>query len=77
MRSRTCQRTVVLLAVLLSVQGGASALADGKDPRPQPAPPGQSGTVDPLSPFAQGAATFAEMASPFVNAASDVMFPQG
>ncbi|MEU2559583.1 hypothetical protein ABZ626_09650 [Streptomyces longispororuber] len=100
MRFRTCQRTVVLLAALLAVQGGASAVADGKDPgrKPDrhtpsgpytppnphthpgphtpPGPPGRSGSIDPLSPFTQGASTFARMAAPFTNAASEVMFPR-
>ncbi|MFJ8079041.1 hypothetical protein ACIQ6Y_00235 [Streptomyces sp. NPDC096205] len=79
---RTCRRAVVLLTVVLAVQGGSSALADTKDPRPRPAPQapsrphGQSGSINPLTPFAQGAAQFAEMTAPFVNAASDMIFPR-
>ncbi|MFI9155273.1 hypothetical protein [Streptomyces sp. NPDC053367] len=80
---RTCRRAVVLLTVVLAVQGGSSALADTRDPRPRPAPQapsaprGQSGTLDPLTPFAQDAARFAEMTTPFVDAAGDVFFPRG
>jgi hypothetical protein len=84
MRLRTCRRAVVLLTVLLAVQGGSSAVADTRDPRPRPRPApqapsdprGQSGSIDPLTPFAQGAARFAEMTAPFVNAAGDVFFPR-
>jgi hypothetical protein len=83
MRLHTCRRALVLLTVLFAVQGGATALADTHDPRPRPAPHapsdprGQSGSIDPLTPFAQGAASFAQMTAPFVNAASDVFFPRG
>ncbi|CAL9339922.1 hypothetical protein [Streptomyces sp. enrichment culture] len=82
MRLSTYRRAAVLLTVLLAVQGGASAVADTKDPRPRPAAPsdprgGHSGSIDPLTPFAQGAARFAQMTAPFVNAASDVFFPRG
>ncbi|MGW7082618.1 hypothetical protein ACWGH2_03840 [Streptomyces sp. NPDC054871] len=70
MRSRTFQRAVVLLVAVAALQGGASAVA--ADPKPG----GKSASVDPLKPLAQGASAFASMAAPFVNAASDVMFPR-
>lgn len=90
MRLHTYRRAAVLLTVLLAVQGGASAVADTQDPRPRPRPAaphaqsapsdprgGHSGSINPLTPFAQGAARFAEMTAPFVNAASDAFFPRG
>ncbi|MEU8956009.1 hypothetical protein AB0C93_17090 [Streptomyces sp. NPDC048518] len=75
MRSRTCTRAAVLLVALLAVQGGASAVADGgKPPAPRPAP--QPAAANPLAPFEKGAAAFVGMAAPFVDAASDAMFPR-
>jgi hypothetical protein len=76
MRFRTFQRTAALL-VILALPSGATAVADTKDPHPQgsshqPAP----AATDPLAPFSQGASALAGMAAPFVNAASDVMFPR-
>jgi hypothetical protein len=78
MRFRTFQRAAVLL-VLLALPSSATAVADTKDPHPQgsshqsaPAP----APADPLAPFSQGASALAGMAAPFVNAASDVMFPR-
>ncbi|MFI0242195.1 hypothetical protein [Streptomyces sp. NPDC016845] len=76
MRIRTLQRAAVLLVALVAVQGGASALADGKSPKPPAGPTVQSGRVDPLAPFSQSASALAKVAAPFVNAASDVMFPR-
>ncbi|MGW7065431.1 hypothetical protein ACWGII_04305 [Streptomyces sp. NPDC054855] len=67
---RVYQRAVVVLLVLTALQGGASATADGQKPG------GKSASVDPLKPFSQGASALAGMAAPFVNAASDVMFPR-
>ncbi|MDI3423933.1 hypothetical protein [Streptomyces luteolus] len=76
MRFRTCQRAAVLLLILTALQSGTTALADGKGPGGQGAPRGQAARVDPLAPFSQGASALAGMAAPFVNAASDVMFPR-
>jgi hypothetical protein len=76
MRFRTFQRAAVLLVALAALQTGASAHADGKDPHGQTSRPGKSGSVDPLAPFSQGASALASMAAPYVNAASDVMFPR-
>lgn len=74
MRSRTLQRAVVLLVAVATLSGGTSAVADGHKPHGKPS--GKSASVDPLKPLAQGASAFASMAAPFVNAASDVMFPR-
>ncbi|GAA3101805.1 hypothetical protein ACFQ0X_08435 [Streptomyces rectiviolaceus] len=70
MRSRTFQRAVVLLVVVAALQGGASAMADEHKPS------GKSAPTNPLQPFAQGASAFVSMAAPFVNAASDTVFPR-
>ncbi|MEV0252863.1 hypothetical protein AB0H82_01090 [Streptomyces sp. NPDC050732] len=70
MRSRTYPRAAVLLVTLLALQGGATAVADGRKP---PAPPAQ---VNPLAPFERGASAFVNMAAPFVDAASQAMFPR-
>ncbi|MEV0640994.1 hypothetical protein AB0I77_39960 [Streptomyces sp. NPDC050619] len=77
MRIRTCQRAAVLLMVLTALQSGTSALADGRDSRGQGDPHTQSASIDPLTPFAQGASALAGMAAPFVDAADAVMFPRG
>ncbi|MDI3405568.1 hypothetical protein [Streptomyces cavernicola] len=74
MRFRTCQRAAVLLLIVASLQSGATALADGKGPGGQGA--SKTAPVDPLAPFSQGASALAGMAAPFVNAASDAMFPR-
>ncbi|MFK4064811.1 hypothetical protein [Streptomyces sp. NPDC029674] len=71
MRFRTYHRAAVLLVALLALQGGATAVADGHKP---PAP--KSSTVNPLAPFEQGASAFVNMAAPFVDAASQAMFPR-
>ncbi|MFJ2264055.1 hypothetical protein ACIOKD_38205 [Streptomyces sp. NPDC087844] len=76
MRFRTCRRAAVLLVVLATLQGGASAVADGEGGRPQGDPPAHSASIDPLTPFAQGASALMGMAAPFVDAASQAMFPQ-
>ncbi|MGW0423319.1 hypothetical protein [Streptomyces sp. NPDC003015] len=70
MRSRTRLGATVLLVALVTLQGAAPALADGRQPNTP------SASIDPFTPFAQGASTLVDMAAPFVNAASDTVFPR-
>ncbi|WP_181139970.1 hypothetical protein [Streptomyces sp. Ru71] len=76
MRSPLLRRAAVVLAVVAALQGGASAFADAGSPDAAPPAPA-SGSVDPFTPFMQGASVLAGMAEPFYNAAAGFMSPQG
>ncbi|MFI8166907.1 hypothetical protein ACIGAN_11155 [Streptomyces sp. NPDC085931] len=70
MRTRLLSRAAVLLLALVALQGGSPALAGeggGGDSR--------SGSIDPLTPFAQGASALAGMAQPFYTAFSRAVSP--
>ncbi|MEU0199013.1 MULTISPECIES: hypothetical protein [unclassified Streptomyces] len=69
MRSRLLSRAAALLVALVVLQGGSSAVAaeGGGGSR--------SGSIDPLTPFAQGASALAGMAQPFYSAFSQAVSP--
>ncbi|GGX16132.1 hypothetical protein [Streptomyces lomondensis] len=71
MRSRLLSRAAVLLVALVVLQAGSPAQAaeggGGGGSR--------SGSIDPLTPFAQGASALAGMAQPFYNAFSQTVSP--
>ncbi|CAL9502227.1 hypothetical protein [Streptomyces sp. NPDC015242] len=72
MRTRLLPRAAVLLLVLVALQGGAPALAaEGGGGGGG----GRSGSIDPLTPFAQGASALAGMAQPFYTAFSQAVSP--
>lgn len=67
---RLLSRAAVLLLALVVLQVGSPALAGeggGGDSR--------SGSVDPLTPFAQGSSALASMAQPFYTAFSQAVSP--
>ncbi|MFE6197279.1 hypothetical protein [Streptomyces sp. NPDC057838] len=72
MRTRLLPRAAVLLLVLVALQGAAPALAaEGGGGGGG----GRSGSIDPLTPFAQGASALAGMAQPFYTAFSQAVSP--
>jgi hypothetical protein len=71
MRTRVLSRAAAVLLALAALQGGSPALAAGEGGGGG----SRSGSIDPITPFAQGASALAGMAQPFYTAFTQAVSP--